>query len=108
MKNRLCTTPVLAYPHLELSSILTTDASGVAVAPSLSQLQDSLQRPIACASRQLNIAEQTYSAPEVEMLALVWATKYFVATFTVNSSYLELITPLYPTYVCSLIITVDL
>lgn len=29
------------------------------------------------ASRQINSAEQAYSASELEMLALVWATKYF-------------------------------
>jgi len=77
MKNRLCTTPVLAYPNFELPFILTTDASKVAVAAILSQVQDGVQRTIAYGSRQINKAEQAYLASETEMLALVWTTKYF-------------------------------
>ena len=77
MKERLCTTPVLTYPNFDLPFILTTDASKVAVAAILSQVQDGVERPIAYASRQMNKAEQAYSASEAEMLALVWATKYF-------------------------------
>jgi len=53
------------------------DASKVAVAAILSQQQEGIERPIAYASRQMNKAEQAYSASESEMLALVWATKYF-------------------------------
>ena len=56
---------------------MTTDASKVGIAAILSQVQDGLERPIAYASRQLNTAEQAYTASEAEMLALVWATKYF-------------------------------
>jgi hypothetical protein len=68
---------VLAYPNFELPFILTTDASKVALATILSQVQDGVEKPIAYASRQLNKAEQSYAASEIEMLALVWATKYF-------------------------------
>ena len=77
MKNRLCTTPVLTYPNFDLPFILTTDASKAAVATILSQVHDGVERPIAYASRQMNKAEQAYSASEAEMPALVWATKYF-------------------------------
>jgi hypothetical protein len=77
MKDKLCSTPVLGYPNFELPFILTTDASRLAVAAVLSQVQDGAERAIAYASRQLNGAEQAYSASELEMLALVWATKYF-------------------------------
>jgi len=77
MKHRLCTTPVLAYPNFELPFILTTDASKVAIAAILSQVQDVKERPIAYASRQLNTTEQNYTVSEQEMLALVWATRYF-------------------------------
>src|SRR5215469_306035 len=77
LKEKLCTTPVLAYPNFKLPFILTTDASKTAVAAILSQVQDGVERPLAYASRQLNSAEQAYSASEAEMLALVWATKYF-------------------------------
>jgi len=77
LKDKLCTTPALAYPNFELPFILTTDASKLTVAAILSQVQDGVERPIAYASRQLNRAEQLYSASELEMLALVWATKFF-------------------------------
>jgi len=77
LKDKLCTTPVLAYPNFELPFILTTDASKLAVAAVLSQVQDDVERPIAYASRQMNKAEHAYSASESEMLALVWATKLF-------------------------------
>ena len=43
----------------------------------LSQVQNGVERTIAYASRQMNRAEQSCSASEIEMLALVWATKYF-------------------------------
>jgi hypothetical protein len=78
MKDRLCTTPVLAYPNFEVPFILTTDASKLAVAAILSEVQDGLERPLVYASRQINTAEQNYTALEAEMLALVWATKYFI------------------------------
>jgi len=77
MKERLCTTPVLAYPNFELPFILTNDASKVAIGAILSQVQDGKERPIAYASRQLNTAEQNYTVSEQVMLALVWATRYF-------------------------------
>jgi len=77
LKSRLCSTPVLAYPNFKLPFILTTDASKVAIAAILSQVEDGVERPVAYASRQLNTAEQVYTTSETEVLALVWATKYF-------------------------------
>ena len=71
MKDKLCTTPVLAYPNFKLPFILTFDASKLAVGAVLSQVQDGAERPIAYASRQLNTAEQSYWARELELLALV-------------------------------------
>jgi len=77
LKDRLCTTPVLAYPDFSQPFILTTDASKMAVAAVLSQLQEGVERPLAYASRQLTKNEASYSASESEMLALVWAAKHF-------------------------------
>jgi hypothetical protein len=77
MKDRLCTTPVLAYPNFDLPFILTTDASKVALAAILSQVQDGEEKTLAHGSRQFNKVEQAYSASEAEMLALVWASRYF-------------------------------
>jgi hypothetical protein len=56
LKEKLCTTPVLAYPNFELPFILTTDASKFAIAAILSQVQDGVERPLSHASRRLNIA----------------------------------------------------
>jgi len=77
LKEKLCSAPVLVFPNFKLPFILTTDASVVAVGAILSQVQNGLERPIAYASRQLNIAERAYTVSEQEMLALVWATKQF-------------------------------
>ena len=77
LKELLCSEQVLAYLNFELPFILTTDASKVAIAAILSQVQDGIERPIAFASRQMNTAEQAYSASKAEMLALVWITKHF-------------------------------
>ena len=77
LKSELCSISVLAYPNFKLPFNLTTNASKVGIAAILSQVQDELERPIAYASKQLNTAEQAYTASEAEMLALVWATKYF-------------------------------
>ena len=77
LKDRLCTTPVLTYPDFSQPFILTTDASKMAVAAVVSQLQEGVERPLAYASRQLTKNEASYSASETEMLALVWAAKYF-------------------------------
>jgi len=77
LKAMLCTTPVLAYPNLDLPFILTTDASKVAVVAIPSQVQNGLERPVVYASRQLNKPEQAYSASGAELLALVWAAKHF-------------------------------
>ena len=77
MKNKLCTTPVLAYPDFKSPFILTTDAFKIAIAAILSQVQDGIERPVAYVSRQLNTAERAYPASELELLALVWATRYF-------------------------------
>jgi len=51
MKRRLCTTPVLAYPNFEVPFILTTDASKVAIAAILLQVQEGKGRQIAYARR---------------------------------------------------------
>ena len=77
LKRKLSTTPVLAFSNFGLPFILTTDPSQVAVAVVLSQVQDGIERPIALGSIQKNTAEQSYTASESEMLALVWATKFF-------------------------------
>ena len=73
----MCSDQVLADPDFKSQFILTTNASKVAVAAILSQVQDGVERPIAFASRQMSKAEQNYTASEAEMLAVTWATKHF-------------------------------
>ena len=68
---------MLVNPNSDLPFILTTDASNVAVAAILSQVQNGVERLIAYASTQMNRPEQPYSASQIKMLALVGATKYF-------------------------------
>jgi len=77
LKAALCTEQVLAYPKFKENFILTTDASEVAVAVILSQVQDGVERPISYASRQMNNVKQNYSASETEMCEVTWASKHF-------------------------------
>ena len=44
MKDKLCSTPVLAYPTFKLPFIITTDTSKTAVAAILSQVKDGVER----------------------------------------------------------------
>lgn len=63
---------MLVYPDFSKPFILATDATNVALGAVLAQ--QCAERPIAYASRQLNKAEQNYSATEKELLAAIWAT----------------------------------
>jgi len=71
----------LSYPNFDSQFILTTDASKTALAAILSQIQDGVERPIRFTSRQHNPAESRYSASELEMLAVSWATRHFPLLF---------------------------
>lgn len=61
---------ILTYPNFEKPFSLTTD---IALGAVLSQDH----KPICYASRTLNDHKLNYSAIEKELLAIVWATKYF-------------------------------
>lgn len=76
-KQILCNDPILQYPDFEKEFILTTDASNVAIGAILSQGTIGSDKPVAYASRTLNETEQRYSTIEKELLAIVWACKYF-------------------------------
>jgi hypothetical protein len=71
LKDTLCSSEVLAYPDFNSRFIVTTDASRVAVAAIHSQFQDGVEKPLSSASRQLNRAEQNYSASKLEMLTVI-------------------------------------
>jgi transposase InsO family protein len=76
-KNMLVNDPILIYPDFTKPFILTTDASNFALGAVLSQNQNGREHPICYASRTLNVHECNYSTIEKELLAIVWATKYF-------------------------------
>lgn len=76
-KNLLENEPILQYPDFNKDFILTTDASNIALGAILSQGTVGRDRPVSYASRTLNESEQNYSTIEKELLAIVWATKYF-------------------------------
>ena len=46
LKERLCTSPTLAFPNFKLPFILTTHASSTAIAAVLLQVQDGVEMPI--------------------------------------------------------------
>lgn len=73
LKTFLIHDPILAYPDFTKQFTLTTDASNYALGAILSQND----HPICYASRTLNTHEINYSTIEKELLAIVWATKYF-------------------------------
>lgn len=76
-KTLLCNDPILQYPDFSKQFILTTDASNVALGAVLSQGSLGSDKPVSFASRTLNETEQNYSTVEKEMLAIIWAIKYF-------------------------------
>ncbi|KAI5756548.1 hypothetical protein M8J77_025839 [Diaphorina citri] len=76
-KNLLSDEPILQYPDFTKPFNLTTDASNVALGAVLSQGPIGSDRPVAYASRTLNDSECNYSTIEKELLAIVWAVKYF-------------------------------
>ena len=73
LKTFLTTHPILKYPDFEKQFKLNTDASQYAIGAVL--LQEN--HPVAYASRTLNNHEIRYSTTEKELLAVVWAVKYF-------------------------------
>ena len=78
LKGRLTQAPVLAYPQFGRDFLLETDASGVGLGAVLSQKQeDGTVRPIAFASRTLQVHEKNYGISEMEALGVVWAVKHF-------------------------------
>lgn len=76
-KNILMNDPILQFPDFSKPFILTTDASNIALGAILSQGHIGIDKPICYASRTLSESEINYSTIEKELLAIVWAAKYF-------------------------------
>lgn len=77
LKNIISSDQILAYPDFSIPFILTTDASNYALGAVLSQIQNSVEKPIAFASRTLQKTEINYSTTEKEALAIIWAVGKF-------------------------------
>ena len=73
LKSQLTTPPVLAHFDPASPTLVTCDASAMAIGAVMSQLQGGVERPIAFASRALSPTEQRYSVGEREALACLWA-----------------------------------
>ena len=76
-KKLLTDEPILQYPDFDKPFNITTDASNVAIGAVLSQGPIGRDLPIAYTSRTLNDSETNYSTIEKELLAVVYAVKYF-------------------------------
>jgi hypothetical protein len=78
LKEKLIAPPIMAFPNFAKPFYLQTDASGHSLGAVLGQRnEDNAETVIAYASRTLNKAEQAYSVIERELLAMVWAVKYY-------------------------------
>lgn len=77
LKAKLCGEPVLKYPDFTKPFVLTTDASGYAIAGILSQGPIGKDQPCAYVSRLLNVTEQKYSTYEKEALAILYSVSHF-------------------------------
>ncbi len=77
LKDLLTETPVLAFPSFTHQFILDTDASNDGLGAVLSQHIDGHELVVAYASRILSKSERSYCTTRKEMLALVWAVRYF-------------------------------
>lgn len=77
LKALLVSAPVLTCPDFSRPFQLQTDASGTGLGAILSQVFDDGEKPVAYASRALTPAEKSYSATELECLAVIWAVDKF-------------------------------
>ena len=77
LKQRLASSPILAYPRRTGTFILDTDASDTSIGAVLSQEQEGSERVIAYASVQLEPAHQRYCVTRWELLAVVRFTRMF-------------------------------
>ena len=76
-KTQLAELSLLSYPIHGAPTILSTDASGVAVGGNLSQIQDGKTVPIAFFSKSLSEAQRRFSTFDRELLAMYLAVRHF-------------------------------
>ena len=77
LKDRLISSPILAYPNESGRFILDTDACDISIGAVLSQEQGDELKVIAYASKSLSKSEKNYCVTRKELLAVVTYCKYF-------------------------------
>lgn len=77
IKEKLISAPILVSPNFSLPFSIQTDASDVAVAGVLTQVQDDHERVIAYFSHKLTTPERNYHACEKETLAALMSIEAF-------------------------------
>ena len=77
LKRRVAEPPILAHFDVNFETVVTCDASAVAIGATLSQRLNGVEHPVAFASRTLSDAERRYSASEREALACMWACEHW-------------------------------
>lgn len=79
LRKAVTSAPVLRAFDPELSTCVTTDASGYAIGAVLEQTDSESRRPVAFFSRTMSPAEQNYHPQEQELLAIVEALRHWRA-----------------------------
>jgi hypothetical protein len=75
LKQALCTSPILIYPHFDLPFLIQTNASRDVVGAIPSQRIDGHERVVAYASRTMSKMERNYAITNKEGLALIFTIK---------------------------------
>ena len=76
-KDRLSSNKCISFANFNLPFTLITDASGIAVAGILLQIENSKQKIIGCISKTLSQTEQRWSATEREAYAILYSIEKF-------------------------------
>nr|GEV37119.1 reverse transcriptase domain-containing protein [Tanacetum cinerariifolium] len=86
LKRKLTEAPILIAPYWDMPFELMCDASDFAIGGVLGQRQEKHFRPIQYASKTMTEVESDYTTMEKEMLAVVYAFKFFWSYLIMNKS----------------------